>query len=390
MRVQSVFAALLLFASCSTDAGDEMAMINGLRACVSDLTQASANALQLDLIGAVDGESRGVFGAIQDIGTHDGKFFVLDPMANHVLVLSEDGLVSDTLGRAGSGPGEFEAAWKLRVLPDGAVRVFDASLWRSTTFAPDGRVETTRLVPDVSMGQFPDVSITPTGAIYRLGYVGFGEAVANNRGAEGRVFRGANTIQRWDGAAEDWVDLLDVPGRQVLTNAEGALRDPPFAVTPVWTTLPDGGVWYGDGAENTLAHYSREGTPVCRLSIPAPPIPITADERTEYYNPTDPSMSAERRQSVRERRADVPVPSHKPVMRFAFTANDGSLWVNLSNSAASEAQVWMEVDLESAVATRVEFPPTFFPTRAEGSRLWGIYRDSLRVPYVGVFQLDRD
>ncbi|HEU0015948.1 MAG TPA: 6-bladed beta-propeller [Longimicrobium sp.] len=75
------------------------------------------------LIGGLDVDSR-------------GRIFVADLAAPEVTVLAPDGRLERTVGRRGSGPGEFQGISSVQVLPDDSLLVFDRHRERITVFGP--------------------------------------------------------------------------------------------------------------------------------------------------------------------------------------------------------------------------------------------------------------
>lgn len=65
-----------------------------------------------------------------------GNVYVPDFYQNRVVTFGPDGRVVRTVGRAGSGPGEFRAIRTVQILPGDSLLVFDAGLGRVSVFAP--------------------------------------------------------------------------------------------------------------------------------------------------------------------------------------------------------------------------------------------------------------
>lgn len=339
-------------------------------------------------IGAAEARSgEPVFGSIQDLSVAtDGRMYVIDGLAKQVTVLDPMGVVLDTLGRPGAGPGEFETPWAIAVREGNTATVFDAGLWRITQFAPDGEVSTSRVTPDAAMGQFPEVAIDASGDLLRLSYGPFQEAVLSALRGRAGVVRGRNVIQRWDSGAEAWVDLLSVPGREVFVDpAAGGMRDPPFPVAPVWTAGSDGAFWHGDGGGTTLTRYNRSGDAICTLTLDVPAVAITAAERDAYYNPDRPGLTAGRRAELREARSTMPMPEEKPKLYQLFAESATTLWLAVATPESSAGRVWLRVDLETGHVLRLASPEGFSLLHAQGDRVFGVLLDSLRTPYVGVY-----
>lgn len=67
-----------------------------------------------------------------------GNLYILDSGNHRVLVFDREGSHLRTMGRQGSGPGEFEFGYRLAVAGDGSAAVHDFSKQGLVRFAPDG------------------------------------------------------------------------------------------------------------------------------------------------------------------------------------------------------------------------------------------------------------
>lgn len=102
-------------------------------------------AVQMD-VSIVHGSagSGATFGRVIAVAVDDaGRAWAADSQARHVLVLDPDGLVVDTLGRRGDGPGEFSFISWIGLTGAGDLWAKDPLARRLTRFAAaDGAVET--------------------------------------------------------------------------------------------------------------------------------------------------------------------------------------------------------------------------------------------------------
>src|SRR5690606_11705671 len=77
-------------------------------------------------IGAVEGDDHENFGRIAALGvTPDGDILVYDEQAVALRRFDADGAYLGTIGREGSGPGEYRYVAGIAVLPDGRIAVHD-------------------------------------------------------------------------------------------------------------------------------------------------------------------------------------------------------------------------------------------------------------------------
>jgi hypothetical protein len=96
-------------------------------------------------LSAVDGPPLLTLGENEDFGSIDGlevvgpeRFALLDGMRRQVLLFSLNGLLLDSIGRQGEGPGEFFSPVALAKDPQGNLVVVDRSAMRLVEFSVDG------------------------------------------------------------------------------------------------------------------------------------------------------------------------------------------------------------------------------------------------------------
>ena len=68
-----------------------------------------------------------------------GRLYVVQSAANRITILNPDGSVATTLGKAGSGDGDFQEPWSVAIAPDGSVFVADTWNHRIQKFDATGR-----------------------------------------------------------------------------------------------------------------------------------------------------------------------------------------------------------------------------------------------------------
>mgnify|MGYP001128130589 CR=1 FL=1 len=89
-------------------------------------------------IGVELGDSNYVFGTIAGVDfTEDGRLLVLDQGSKQVKIYSRDGHYLGSIGRQGSGPGEFQMPTGITVLAGGLVAVADPWAGAVKFFHPD-------------------------------------------------------------------------------------------------------------------------------------------------------------------------------------------------------------------------------------------------------------
>ena len=342
------------------------------------------------LVRTVGGEDTGegpVFGHIQGVAVSEkGDLVVLDFFANAVVTVDPDGVVSGTRGSAGSGPGEFEAPFKLGLDSDGVIHVMDPSLSRITRFHP-GPAVTTQQLPPAPEGRYPQVEFDRDGRLHKLSFEPFAEAVlAHMEQGVGRVVRGANVLQRWDQEGETWLDLKEMPGQEIYLLSETAYTEPPFPATPVWAAASDGEYWYGDGATPTITRYSSERDARCVVTLDIEPVPVSEAERQAFYDVTDVDLPPDVRSGWRRTRELLPVPDHKPAMLSARSSSEGDIWIEVRTADGVVGSVWYGVDLSERVVRRVTLPADFAPMSIDAENLYGPRTNPPGRPQVAVYE----
>jgi hypothetical protein len=70
----------------------------------------------------------------------DDRLVILDRQSGQIRFFSPEGEFLMSVGSKGGGPGEFQSASGLRVLPGDTLEVWDENAYRTTWFGPDGEL----------------------------------------------------------------------------------------------------------------------------------------------------------------------------------------------------------------------------------------------------------
>lgn len=108
MRDLAVALAIILCACAGDDSGDRARSGDHPISLATDGIEPSFTLEKLWEIGSLDGDPVSVFGRISDVAViRDSLIAVVDQYYDHVRVYGRSGAYKFTLGRPGSGPGEF-------------------------------------------------------------------------------------------------------------------------------------------------------------------------------------------------------------------------------------------------------------------------------------------
>jgi hypothetical protein len=334
------------------------------------------------------------FGRIQDIAVDPtGRVYVLDSMIRRVSVHDPEGRTLLVFGREGEGPGEFEYPTRLFLAPPDTIKVFDASLFRVTSFSSSGAALATISPPAESrFGQDPEIRFGPGGELYKLGFEGYQESLISALDGVKGVIRGRNTIEKWTPPRTDWQKLTDVPGLEVYVDlGQSVILDVPFAKRPLWAPSREG-FWHADNSRYELTSYTSEGAEVCRIQVAWERLRTSNEEREEYYaaeDLADDSRFSQRDVArTREDRKDIPFPNYKPAISSFLVAQDGDLWINpVGDSSATSRTSWHVLAPTGRAKGVANLPARFRPFYIVDDRIYGRELDELDVNRVAVYRV---
>jgi len=241
-------------------------------------------------VGSIDGDDWEQFGDVRSVGFDaEGRLYVFDAQASHVIVVDADGRFVREIGEPGEGPGELRQPAAFAVMRDGTVVFADMGHRAYSIFDADGSFQ--RLV---SFGGGGDV-------------VRIGEIVADPRG--GGVLSGGATMIAMTRVADGGkvempderpIERIGLAGESEATDtvvrawfppradespqsmSAGGMTvrvaipqprafEPPLAFGP----LPDGGVAYTDSSGYAVKVVDAGGVLVRVLRRPLVPRPVT-------------------------------------------------------------------------------------------------------------------
>ncbi len=97
-----------------------------------------------------------------------GRIYVADVGQSHVTVFDSAGSFVRTIGRRGSGPGEFHQPMQLGIDNADTLFVYDVGLRRLTKFSPDGQFVVQKGLPDITA--VGDIRFSPNGDVVLVGF----------------------------------------------------------------------------------------------------------------------------------------------------------------------------------------------------------------------------
>ncbi|MDP2469803.1 MAG: 6-bladed beta-propeller [Candidatus Palauibacterales bacterium] len=347
-------------------------------------------------IGEAAGDPDYQFGQIAGLDvTSDGRILVLDNQAQHVKVFSPDGTFERTVGKAGSGPGEFgPGAALLMVGTADTVIVPDAGNQRVNVILLDEGEQTS----------FP--LHFEEGIPMRWQMSNSGVLVAHRRALnlpnQEAVDVDLIARQAYDGSI---IDTLATPPRGETFSFGGGLPAfHLFAPEPTWTLLEDGSFVFAMNNEFRITVSDLDGNVQRIITMPHESI-LVSDEDKQII--TELIMRLMEQQGVPPQALDmieqsVTYEDYFPAFTQLFGGPQNSLWVQRvgipSDMTPDERENWNPMldqgsddwdvfDAEGRYLGAVTIPDRFSPFSLKGDLLYGVWRDEFEVQYVKVLRI---
>ena len=295
-------------------------------------------------VGALTGEEWETFGRVRGLAFDpSGNLYVLDSQAARIVVVDPEGRFVRQFGRAGEGPGEFDAdntsTMEIAVLRDGGTAVFNQGF---ILFGADGEFEREVRMPKPALTFMPPLDVDRNGrGVFARGEV---------RSIELDWLHNATSGDRLPEAEFRHIVRLDLSGEEVVQDTVAHAWRPPgeasvFVPTLSAGALPDGGVAYTDSSAYAIKVTTPEGELERILTRPFRPEPVTdriveedRERRLNRYEGGDPlgagragglrgAMSGQMVGAMREAARTAEYYHETPVVRGLRTGWEGTIWV---------------------------------------------------------------
>ncbi|HEU4631457.1 MAG TPA: 6-bladed beta-propeller [Gemmatimonadaceae bacterium] len=362
-------------------------------------------------IGQLDGPDEYTFGGVGTLeAAPQGGVYVWDDVVKALRLYDDGGTFVRQIGRRGGGPGEYQEANDLAVLPDARLVLWDPRNARINVYDSAGTaVDSWHVANGLFVGG-RGLWVDTAGSVYMLGW--------NRPPGEGDDAP-KDVLLRLDRAGRI-VDTLrpplpDVPDATLVASGEGirSFQTVPYMPSAQWEFTREGDFVTGRGDRYALTVH-RRGVPLLRIEREVPPVavqPDEADDAREYV------IGRLRRADPSWRWNGPSIPETKPFFTGITVDADGRLWVRRSEPGERipEAELaelreeaarrpirpplpppraWREPVAYDVFAPDGEFlghlpvPPRTSLLYMSGSTVWATVRDSLDVPTVTRFRVE--
>ena len=327
-------------------------------------------------IGTVEGRGPDVFGSIEAFGVRaDGSIFILDSQAQEIRVFDSAGQYVRTIGRRGSGPGEFQGATGLAFGPLGDLWVVDYRNVRYSRFDQEGNFVTSFRRSAATGSVYPWLGgVDPSGHLWDIGL----EVTETVSGLTRMRQRGAIRFHPIR-LNTDFSSADTLPPVEYQPDFLGPLARP-FGGRLTFSFNPNGYFWIAHTSEYRLHQRTVEGDTLRVVTLPLTPVPVTDTERD--------SVVASFRDVPFVTVRDDDIPEFKPVLQRLVTDDAGRLYVFPVTEPELEGRVVDVFQSDGVYQGRMTLPVTFAlgPGRPlplfRGRHAYAVTTDELDVQYL--------
>lgn len=249
--------------------------------------------------------------------------------------MSATGRLAHTIGRSGSGPGEYRALSGACVTAADSMLLFDASLRRIS-------------VLDSSASFVRSIDVARKGVMYT-----------------GACFRdGGTLLVRTDVTADRQLAIsLRIVDRDGSVTAElpsqslGALL-PEIFRGRVSVFVSDDRIYVALGGKGTVTEFRDDGSMSRILSLERLAPALLVSDWWRVLNSMVPGgADAAQRAAIRERYEAFPRPSTWPAFERVLPDGSDGLWIELSHTGSAREEEWLHFDADWRLTRRLQLPP---------------------------------
>lgn len=291
----------------------------------------------------------------------DGSIVVGDAV-QRVVVYDGEGRHVRTIGRRGSGPGEFQAVAWVRQYSGDSLLVFDPRLMRASVLTADGFVRSFTLARGagnpVALGAFADGSILAGArAVSDMPPSGFGllrpDLLLTRHARDGALMDSLGVVR---------ADEIAIIQRVIVRPA--FVRRTRVAVGPTrfHVALTD---------SFAITTYDADGRPVRVIKKPHPLVPVSAA-----------ALASNLPAGV-----ELPVPPAYPAMGELLLDDAGNLWAEDPATDVPASGSWFVFNENGRLLGTVQAPERFRPLHVGVDRILGVWQDSSDVEHLRMHRI---
>lgn len=320
------------------------------------------------------------FGEVRAIAIGNGDaLYVYDGSSQEIRMFDSTGRFLRTIGRTGSGPGEYRDVTALAIHANGDLLVRDPVLQHIHRYSPTGTPVTSWRLPS---GLYDANSLTTdaVGVVYAT--ILTGPILPNVPWPMGTVRFDSSGKLRDTVPAPRWAAILSDPG--------------PYAPEGLWAWSSTGDHVAAFGGKYAVELRHPDGTVTRIERSGVVPVPVPEAERQELR-----ALLAARQREPDEAGGATPpdIPREKPLLRAIATGVDGRIWVRPSAASRDSGEpidtllpparrprrwtedvAWEAFERDGRYLGRITLPPRAELHVMRGDQVWGVIRDHDDVP----------
>ena len=355
LALGALAAVVTLGAGCSRDDRERVTIRDSAGVAI---TENATDAVERAAAWTIDSQPTLTIGELEGDSAHqlyraggaarlgDGRIAILNAGTSEVRFFGADGRHLRSVGRKGSGPGEFQSPFPLLHLPHDTIGVWDGSQQRITVFSPDGELVRVAKVDRPAtnaeiVGVFGDGSIVMADFRFDVPQSGF------------EVAPGVLTRYSPDGVFAD--SLGSYPWREIGMLDPVARRIGSRTFAPRTSTAIHGDrFWVGTAAEPTIEVRDKRGKLIRLVRWNPGDRTVGPDDARVQFEARNPNATPERRRAFEA----IPVMDRYPTHSRMIADADGNLWVQSYRRPTATGPVrWLIFDPDGAVIARIDLPP---------------------------------
>ncbi len=320
----------------------------------------------------------------------DGGLLIADRAENSIRVFDASGKLLRTVGRAGDGPGEFQAiAWAGRCGPD-SLLVWDLRRRQASMIGSSGAVARQFTIPNGDTAQAPfQFSCSSRGSmVYRSQPRPVRGAppdpqnpsIMGVSSAAYRAGRDGSIAQR----------LGDIPSGEVFVttspNGGRGAAPRPLGRNASVGALDD--VVVIGSADSAFVTVVRADGRSSRHTLPITLRAPTKEEFDEAVNATASMVPAQMRQAMMQQLAGAPMPERLPAISALIPDTEGLMWIQ-TTPPGGKAVDFLVMNSAGSVVARAQLPLGMTVFEIGKDYVLGSYTDAADEMHVAVLRLRR-
>lgn len=320
----------------------------------------------------------------------DGRIAVANAGTQQVKLFGADGRPLASLGRRGSGPGEFQVPFWVGTYAD-SILVWDAALERLTVFDPRGTLARSTQFPAVG-GSFPSVvGVFPDGSLL----LASGADPATAAKQEGTAWRGDMHLVRIAPAGQILDTLATVPSQERYSyrSRDGmgqTVEDLPFGRRTVMAVRNDA-VVLGTGEAYSIREVDTAGNQREVVRKEWLPRPVSSRDVRDYWAKMVTIGGRSRPDEAEAQRSKIPYPAALPPYDALVVDARGALWIKDAQPPEGwdDPDLWRVYSPDGVPLATVELPTRVRPQAVGDDWILGTALDDADRETVRLYRYSR-